>query len=340
MIFKVFTVTRNEYDLIEDFINHYANIVGYENVHIIDNNSDNESVLNIYKSYSEKGITIHNAPTYIGGGQGEAFTEVMAKYKNECDYMLGIDTDEFLVVLDERGIPIDVDFTKIVSEYPHEYSLFQIAGQRWCSVVDSECDGYVDGKMINPVKDICNFKRETYIEKFIFRGKDFLKTSNGNHRGQVSRGKSVKMRDVGVIHYHDTGKRRLKERCEQIMVAYDYVNLDRSLTDRIDIIERNKARWRTGYHRVHQYYIFLLIELLIDECIKQKKQPPVDCWNFITSIKNLSKQVLLTKITKFEVLTNNYVDKDRYMYYESPFHSAESINFNRVRNHLVEDLQT
>jgi len=93
---KIFCMTKNEYDLIEDFILYYGYLFGYDNIIIIDNNSTDERVINIYNKYKNMGITIYFENSYENDGQGNAFTKYMNLYKSSCKYLIGLDTDEFI----------------------------------------------------------------------------------------------------------------------------------------------------------------------------------------------------------------------------------------------------
>src|SRR5271154_1859977 len=104
MKYKIFTVTKNEYDLIESFILYYGSNFGYDNVIIIDNGSDNNDVLNIYSKYKVKGVKIHTELGYKNNLQGDHFTKYMKMYKTEADWLIGLDTDEFLVLNDDNNV--------------------------------------------------------------------------------------------------------------------------------------------------------------------------------------------------------------------------------------------
>jgi len=93
---KVICVTKNEYDLIEHFIIYYGYLFGYNNVNIIDNISTDENVIKVYEKYIPLGINVFYEPNYEYNGQADAFNKYMNLEKSKCDFLIGLDTDEFL----------------------------------------------------------------------------------------------------------------------------------------------------------------------------------------------------------------------------------------------------
>lgn len=306
MIVKVFTVTRNEYDLIDDFVKYYSRLFGAANVHLIDNDSDDERVLAVYERCRADGVVLDRAPTYEGSGQGDALTAVMKKYKNSCDFMLALDTDEFLCRVDGGGdggssVSCEAgDITDVIRGWSDPaHTMFKIAGQRWACVCDPDADGYRDHKLTRPVADAVVFQREPYVRKWFFRAPAFLRTSNGNHRGKVATGVAREVQSLGVIHFHNTGRKRMFERCEQIMKAYKYVRDGTTVEQRIDAIERNAARWTTGGHRVKQYHEFMLVERMLSECRASGLIPPDDPWAFLSSMSRATWSKVKKRIQMF-----------------------------------------
>ena len=78
MKIKIFTVTKDEYDLIQEFIDFYGYIFGYDNLIIIDNGSTNTSVLEYYNRVKrEKNVNIVSETGYENCKQGDHFTKYM-----------------------------------------------------------------------------------------------------------------------------------------------------------------------------------------------------------------------------------------------------------------------
>ncbi|AYF34587.1 hypothetical protein CUU95_12570 [Vreelandella alkaliphila] len=92
---KILLKTFNDCFLLERWILHHANIVGFKNLIIADNGSDDQAVLDVYSQYPEINIfkfsghhnDIHNREKYI------ALYDCLERTSSR---ILAIDTDEFL----------------------------------------------------------------------------------------------------------------------------------------------------------------------------------------------------------------------------------------------------
>jgi len=279
-IAKVFTVTKNEYDLIEDFINYHGKIFGYTNVVIIDNGSDNPHVLDVYKRYKQLGIIVENSVGYKNSQQGDHFTSVMNKYKSSTEFLIGLDTDCFFCV------NMRCDRESIISylmSLPRHCDIF-VMNRFLLSVVDTTSSNYKDNKLIRPTDCTQFVLRNGYaglvVHHVFFRGASFLSTENGNHGGSTTMNRRHFCKEVEYVHYHDTGKRRHLERCKQILLAYGYIREDMTETEQLDSLVHNPDG--AGLHRQRQY-----ISYLRDPSSFFKEEPiPSDVFEF-TEIKQI-----------------------------------------------------
>jgi hypothetical protein len=306
---KVFCVTKDEYDLIEDFILYYGYIFGYENLIIIDNNSTNQQVLDIYEKYIPKGITLFKEPSYEGNGQAVMFNKYMNMYKNYCDFMLGLDTDEFLVSIDQINESKDASdrdvIRKMFDEFPENYTLFSV-GIYPHSIPDPESSSYSNQKINRPARDIITFKYPPppylalgYIAKHFVRSNAFLETFVGNHVVHVSKGDSMVSR-IGYLHLTTTGQRRVYERAMNIVKGYNYIDV--KLDRNTQINELSTLIVGVGFHRVDSYKSFLLRSFILDMFIKYIKRAP--------STEELQRQVEIYFKNSTQEIEQKFFDCD------------------------------
>lgn len=280
---KIFCVTKDEYDLIEDFILYYGYLFGYENIIIIDNESTNKIVLDVYEKYISKGITLYKEPSYEGYGQGVMFTKYMTMYKDSCDFMIGLDTDEFLVSIDQLNQSKDASDRDVIlntfDEFPENYTLFSI-GIYPHSIPDNLSTSYVNQKINRPALDITTFKYlnppYSYNEfcsmpKLFCRSKAYDQTSVGNHYNTVKYGDKLNT-SIGYLHFTSTGQRRSYERCKTIVQGYNYIDTNLDRNKQIDILA--KMNVCLGQHRFKFYKSFLLRSFILDLFIKYIKRAP------------------------------------------------------------------
>jgi hypothetical protein len=103
---KIILKTKNEGKLLEYWLQYHSKIVGWENLFVFDNLSDDPLTLEIYQKYKDK-ITLyqwdknpqHVAHTYLNW---DGYQKVI---NNQDCYLLVLDTDEFFSYYDaESGI--------------------------------------------------------------------------------------------------------------------------------------------------------------------------------------------------------------------------------------------
>ena len=256
---KIFCVTRDEYDLIEDFIVYHGKIFGFNNIVIIDNMSQNPHVLDVYARYEPLGVKIYKEESYAGDDQGHAFTKYMNMYKNECKFLIGLDTDEFIYNTHSDD-PMSV--RQVLEELPKNATLFHITRYTW-SIPDASASDYMNQKHTRPTRNITKFWDEQgHIEKMFFRSEAFVKTSVGNHCGTVNFGEEMGVQ-IGYFHFYNTGARRMFERARQVVDGYKYVNVNLSVFDQFIHMFRC-APWVCGYgYHKQQLYMFILFKYII-----------------------------------------------------------------------------
>lgn len=258
MRFKIFTVTKNEYDLIEDFIKYYGSQFGYENVIIIDNGSTNPEVLAVYQLYKERGLTVVTELGYQGGSQGDHFTKVMRQYKDSCDWLIGFDTDEFMVIKSA-----DFSCDKLAAKLE---DLLSSLDQRVDQIGVNTADSYCPRDLIKtkrPVSELTHFATcRSYISKLFYRSSDFIATSCGNHCGTTENNNRQLIPEIFYLHFHNTGYQRQIERAREINIGYDYISRSDDDLTAYQKLASNPSG--TGIHRIYQLRDFLKRKLAID----------------------------------------------------------------------------
>ena len=102
MQIKIICVSRNEYDLVEDFIRYHAAIVGFENMILVDNGSDHPDIPPLLNQFRSWGVEVVDAPDRNGmGWKSDLLSQLIYQYRENCDFMIPLDTDEFIVCSDD-----------------------------------------------------------------------------------------------------------------------------------------------------------------------------------------------------------------------------------------------
>jgi len=311
---KIFTVTKDEYDLIEDFIIYHASIVGFENIVIIDNMSSDERVLNIYKKYNQ--VKIHYETGYQNFKQGEHFTKYMNMYKHDAKYLIGMDTDEFIYILDENGNPTNKMILEYLETLPHTHDMFSIKYYDY-SIPNINSKDYINYKHERPSVNINRFARKNenhMINKLFFRGSNFLASGCGNHDGKTVLNAHM-MTNIGYLHFNNTGKQRSIERARNICAGYDFINVNDSEERQLYKLEPMILSNYTsiGNHRVKEIYYFYRKKSIIDLFDKYiKRLPNKDELNYHTYDKVTMQQKIMEFIKCDEAFKNRNVQTVEY----------------------------
>ena len=93
---RLFLMTKNERELIDDWIQYHAHLFGMENIYILDG-SDNEEVLGIYENYKKQGLNVRYTQADLNE-LAEELTQYMNENKGVGNFIIKLDTDEFIGV--------------------------------------------------------------------------------------------------------------------------------------------------------------------------------------------------------------------------------------------------
>ena len=227
-------------------------------------------------------------------------------YKDSCDFMIGLDTDEFLFsnlnLQNNNDIVSKDNILNIFNNYNINDTLFKIDYYP-CSIVDTTNENYINQKLINPARNIIYFSDEMpmsevddtmwrYTIKYFVRSNAFLYTTPGNHHISISYGNTVSS-SIGYMHYNSTGKRRFFERAKAIIEGYNYFSTSLKIEEQLDLLIINRHNYCMGYHKVNTYHTILLKIYLIKLFIRYIKRLPL--------IDELDMHISL----KFSMLTSN-----------------------------------
>ena len=274
---KVLVLTKNEYDLIDDFLRFYSFIFGASNIVVIDNGSDDPRVLQTYETYTKLGVVIERDADRGMMDMAQIMTDAMRRHASEATFLIPLDTDEFMFLPGRPDIRDIVDARAAILE--HLRGLESAPGVsilRYAkflgSVADPGSADYVDHKHTRPARSIRTYHDQGW-DKLIARSSDFVSISQGNHHattrcsdGQPS--KQLKSELLGLLHFHETGAARKRERCVMSMLGYGHMTAEELLLgpdEQLALCEVVIRRRCFGGHRVEQYREFLRREILCRE---------------------------------------------------------------------------
>jgi hypothetical protein len=208
MHIKLFTMVKNEDDIVSDWIDYHGKIFGYNNLHIIDNYSVDETY-NILLKYKSKGIHVYRECDYRI--KGILLTRLINKERQNKKFCLAIplDIDEFISYYDKDKnelIPSNTKsyiYSTIINESNH--SMYK------CNYINSLIT-------TNDKKGYNNALRESEYGKYLDYGK-MAKTFVNIHKwsGHLDHGnhcctKNYFLTELVLVHYHCRNIEQIKKK--------------------------------------------------------------------------------------------------------------------------------
>ena len=210
---KLFTMVKDEDDIVEDWILYHGSIFGYDNLYIVDNMST-DNTYEIIQKYQKKGVNIYSHSNYLE--KGNIMKQLIDN--NPCTIAFPLDIDEFIVYYDKKSNKISTD--NIVT-YLH--NLIETGNLTDNSSGLYRCD-YIHSKMTtisrhgyNRAVWECMYgrydnKRKKLMTKAFFDTRKWNgNIDHGNHFNAYS---EYTMSDICLVHYH---KRNLQQHKKKVM---------------------------------------------------------------------------------------------------------------------------
>lgn len=302
---KIFLMTRNEPELIEDWITYHAHLFGMANVHILDG-SDDEYVLSVYEKYRPQGLNIHFSHSGLDD-LAQELTALMQAYKGNGNFLIKLDTDEFLTYsrpayfkprtafirtirarfrkkIDGKGKlrkdeflapPFDYytkntplsadDFEKFFSELPVTGQRYKASFVVWSHPKEAYCS--------RPCCDIETFfaPQFTHLKSF-FHSDSFVSVDLGGHTGVSTQNKGFIDTGLTVIHYHNTSVDDTMRRAQQVLISHKYIDAADTAEQEHEKLSALEHKRMSSSHKIDLYLSYLRAN-------KAGKKLPVDTLN-------------------------------------------------------------
>ena len=183
---KVILITKDEHDLIADFLAFYGGLFGRENVVVVDNGSDtgasgasrasraSEAVQAAYREHRAAGGEVRvDARPFVDAVR--FMGEHMRSLVGTCEFILPLETDEFVFLMDRAGdagyATAREDVEAALRALPDDVSVLRYGAFLGSSVDPAEA-GYRDGAYGRPARQITRFHDQGW-DKVIVRASRF-----------------------------------------------------------------------------------------------------------------------------------------------------------------------
>jgi len=213
----IFTMVKDEDDIIDDWVNYHGSMFGFENLYIIDNyscDSTYEKLLN----FNKKNIPINIIRKQDYSKKGDYMTELISNYANEDDFCFPIDIDEFIVFYDKDTNELSVDKNKIIS-YIYHLPDSKVYKTNYISVLITQPYGYQRAATecsYGIYSDYGNMAK-SFIKKKLFD----KKIDHGNHICTDE----YFLTKLCLIHFHNRNLEQMKKKIYNNVLGLGY-NVD------------------------------------------------------------------------------------------------------------------
>ena len=215
---KIFTMVKDEEDIIEYWINYHGSIFGYRNLYIIDNMSTDGTYEKIMK-YKPLGIQVFRETDYKE--KGVYMTKLIKnKQIGHYDIAFPMDIDEFVVHYDKTNNNINPEFTKkyvdevLVNDF-NKYEVFK------CNYIETilttnNNNGYNNALLETEYGRYNDYKN--MAKTFFNRRKWNGVLDHGNHYYS----EQYKLTDLCLVHYHCRNMEQMKKKIINNVKGLDY----------------------------------------------------------------------------------------------------------------------
>lgn len=275
---KLFVYTKDEYDLIHDWLTYHGMLFGPQNLVVVDNCSTDRRVLTVYDAHTAKGGTVLREPRCITH-YSELMSEHMQTYRHTARFLIPLDTDEFIVRCPTQppggkargdNTPLTPDEVRDILDRTQadspDASIFRFA-DLLAAVVEPAAPGagYELQQHTRPAVQMTRFEDQGW-DKVYFAAAPFLRTHAGNHGGATSHGSRAPCSQLALLHYHNTGARRQLERCKMSLLGYNHMTpeqLQLPYRQQLELCRGLLPQQLRGGHRVEQYAAILKRALVV-----------------------------------------------------------------------------
>jgi len=256
MRIKAFSVIKNEEDIIEDWIYHYLYLCGDNNVHIIVNDTTDRTISILEKFKGKVTVDVKFGEKVQKGYNGRMIESyhnhihsVIDRYRTECDVILPVDADEFLVKMvkdDQISCSKQEIIETIETYFNSKYDKYRVG---WTEAVLTR-EIYDD-----PLLEVQDFiyasaEKMQKDSKMFFRAQDLVSVFPGQHDGE-SRREECLFTNLSLVHFRFRG-------------ASHFVNKVNKFPKRFAYYQRQNFQKYMNNHQIHLSDRTLILEKFQD----------------------------------------------------------------------------
>jgi hypothetical protein len=207
MTVKIFTIQRDEDDILEDWLRYHIYLFGKENVYVIDHKSKKSRA-----TIEKYGVNLikYDGPFELNG-KANILSKTINDHKAGSTLVLPVDVDEFVIQIqyNEQNMFCKVicdrdTIRKRLAQYAKEATKDGFKFQSLTTRVNGQDD-------VLTTCDQCGTENKDKFSRWksFYAAKKFSRTDQGNHGVP---GETYHKTDMGLIHFHNRGFDHFKQK--------------------------------------------------------------------------------------------------------------------------------
>lgn len=270
---KLFLMTKDEFELLEDWLDYHGHIFGFHNIYVLDGSTDTR-ISDIYDKYRPHGLHVNHSRTGLNGLADE-LTSLMHAKKGSDSFLIKLDTDEFLAYTPAFSTrtgnpsdwfcwpthPINLRYrncTSMATGFEELFANLPIDGRRYKAALTA----WSIPKTEPPPRichDLVEFTPLQYTHfKTFFHSHSFVSVDLGSHAGIAANNDGVIETGLTVIHYHSTSVTDSARRARQVLISHEYIHSADSITAQRHKLQSIRSTGHVAsFHKIDFYLHYL-----------------------------------------------------------------------------------
>lgn len=282
---KLFLMTKNEMELLGDWLDYHTKLFGANNIYVLDG-SDDPRIFGIYDVYKREGLNVIHSRTGLNGLEDE-LTQLMHDNKGIGNFLIKLDTDEFLAYSDrlkaaesgllQTGLRRMYHAGKLtrrlaepllnrlhrndqpqVDDFAQFFAKLPVTGQRYKASLTAWSIPR-QKSLSRAARELVDFTPLQFTQfKTFFHSDSFVRVDLGGHVGVSKQNDGVIETGLIVLHYHSTSVDDSARRARQVLVSHDYIHRNDSIAQQRAKLSAVRSHGEVAsFHKIDFYLQYL-----------------------------------------------------------------------------------
>lgn len=255
----IILVTKNEWPTLRSWILHHGDLVGFKNIHVLDNSDETASVAYLQQAARDYGVRVTRSKNDMSH-KGREVTSTAVAMRSDCDFIFKLDTDEFLAVYRKADNAVLVDqgsFWDEVRGLPLDGRKFSIPYRRDLQK-QVVCGDTALATNYDPVMEV---PPELESPKLFYPARTVVLIDAGTHFGQTTVPGTIRT-NLTILHLHNKCYEVYMKHMKAVLASRGEISESQTRQQQFEALDRKKDLFlhRCGMkscHKAREYHAFL-----------------------------------------------------------------------------------